>query len=110
MSIFAVASSLELIVVALSGRHMHESALSLVVRTFLCGASVTSNVVALPESLLLITIRKHFVSKAAPRMPTVLEARALSLVRQFPIDQRQSKAKTAVRKKPVESKPEISSN
>ena len=76
MSIFAVASSLEMIAVALSGRH--ESALSLVVRTFqaarlstsvvfydytefahfppLCGASVTSNAVALSESLLLITI------------------------------------------------------
>ena len=31
-------------------------------------------------------------------MPTVLGKRALSLGRQFPIDQRQSKAKTAVRK------------
>ena len=131
MSIFAVASSLEIIAVALSGRH--ESALSLVVRTFqaarlstcflwlygirtlstttvLCGASVTSNAVALSESLLVITIRKHFVAKAAPPMPTMLGARALSLVRQFPIDQRQSKAKTAVRKKPVATKPEISSN
>ena len=122
MSIFAVASSLEMIAVALSGRH--ESAFqaarlstcflrlygirSLSTTTVVCGASVPSNAVALSESLPLIIIRKYFVSKAAPRMPTVLGARPLSLGRHFPIDQRQSKAKTAVRKKPVASKPEIS--